>query len=142
MTPINRQTIEAKLLLLEKNIALLKVYKKKPKAVFFQDDMLQGASMHYLVESIEIIVDIGNHILAQAFQQSQTSYKDVLLHLGKHKVIPIKFAQRQAKMADFRNLIIHGYGDIKLNEVYHALRTGPDIFAKFTGYYVKWLNKH
>ena len=139
MTPINRQTIESKLVLLEKNVSLLRDYRCHTKKTFLADPMLHGAVMHYLVESIEIIIDIGNHILAQKYGQSQSTYKDVIIYLGKHRVIPQTFAQRQMKMSDFRNLIIHGYGDIKLADVYRALQEGPDTFEQFARYFTKCL---
>ncbi|MBI2415419.1 MAG: DUF86 domain-containing protein [Candidatus Kerfeldbacteria bacterium] len=141
MTPINKQTIQAKLVLLEKNITLLRSYQQISKKVFLEDYTVQGAAMHYLVESIEIIVNIGNHILAEQFGQAESTYKDIILSLGKHKIIPNRFAQQHATMTDFRNLIIHGYAEVKLMEVYKAVQSGPSIFERFSRYFVRYIEK-
>lgn len=134
MSPIDHETIQTKLLRLEKNITFLDGYCAISQVDFLNDHTIQGAVLHYLVESIEIIVDIGNHLLAQQGESSAT-YRDVILYLGKHNIIPTEFAQAHADMAQFRNLVVHVYDTIDLEEVYKTLQEAVPTFTKFAEYF-------
>jgi uncharacterized protein YutE (UPF0331/DUF86 family) len=90
---------------------------------------------------VEIIVDIGNHILSEVFHSSAGTYKDVIFKLGDAGIIPKDFANDNLKMADFRNLIIHGYASVDLDQVYQNIQKAPDIFRQFAKYYVEFLDR-
>lgn len=141
MSPLNKETILSKIERLERNCDILDGYKKLGKIDFFNDYTIHGAAMHYLVESIEIIIDAGSHILSECFEKSPATYKDIILELGNEKIVPFEFSVKNAEMADFRNLIIHGYGSIDLKKVYQSLQKAPDIFRQFAEYYVEFLEK-
>ena len=138
MSPIDQETIHTKLLRLEKNITFLEGYCTVSKADFLNDYTVQGAVLHYLVESIEIIIDIGNHILADQGESSAT-YRDVILFLGKHDIIPEDFAKQHAEMAQFRNLVVHVYETIDLEAVYTTLQEAVPTFKKFAEYFQAFL---
>lgn len=127
--------------LLERNVSFLQTYAKMPKSVFVEDFTVNGAALHYMVECIEIIVDIGIHILSEDFNEQANSYIDSILQLGQKKIVPKKFADDNQTMARFRNRIIHVYGDMDLRLVYDFLKDSPVIFKKFAGYYLKYLEK-
>lgn len=141
MSPINTQTIQTKLVRLMRNIELLEGYAKIDREQFSLDYTVHGAAMHYLVESIEIIVDIGGHILSEEFSVSPGTYKDVILELGKVGVTSVEFAGQNAEMTDFRNLIIHGYGSVNLDQVHAHLRQAPAVFREFASQYAAFLEK-
>jgi len=141
MSPLNKETILSKIERLERNSDILDGYKKLSEPDFFNDYTIHGAAMHYLVESIEIIIDAGSHILSECFEKSPATYKDIVLELGNEKIVPFEFSTKNAEMADFRNLIIHGYASIDLNEVYQSLQKAPDIFRQFAKYYIDFLEK-
>ena len=69
------------------------------------------------------------------FHKPLQAYKDVLLELGSQKIIPLDFATDNATMADFRNMLIHAYPAISLEEVYDNLQKAPDIFRQFARYF-------
>lgn len=140
MSP-NKTIVKKKLALLERNISFLQAYAKMPKSVFVEDFTVSGAALHYMVESIEIIVDIGMHILSEDFNEQANSYIDAILQLGQKKIVPKKFADDNQTMARFRNRIIHVYGDVDLRLVYDFLKDSPKIFKKFAVYYLKYLEK-
>lgn len=142
MSPINKETIKSKISRLEKNIDILDNYRKTPKEDFFLDYTIHGAAMHYLVESIEIIVDIAGHFLSECFEESPPTYKDIISGAGKNNIVSKEFADKNCEMADFRNLIIHGYGSVDMERVYQNLQKAPDIFRQFAKYYIEFLEKH
>ncbi len=138
MSPSDKNVIQNKIARLERNINILKGYKNIPRSNFLSDFTINGATLHYLVESIEIIIDVGNHILAEEFALDAATYSDVIVKLGENKVVPQKFAEENMYMAKFRNRIIHIYNEIDLQEVYENLQKAPDIFRQFIVYYTEF----
>jgi len=142
MTPINKKTVTKKLDLLDKIIEKLQDIKELSRENFMSDFFIHDTAIRNLVLGIEIVVDIGNHILLEVFHSSADTYKDVVLTLGEAKVVPENFAKENANMADFRNLIIHAYGSLDMKQVYQHLQKAPDVFRKFAKYYVEFLEKN
>ncbi len=139
---IDKKSINKKLNKLTESLEYLEKYKKESKEDFLIDFTVNAAAMHYMVLGIEIITDIGNHILNENYQISSDEYSEVIEKLGEYEIVPEKFAKENADMAKFRNLIIHAYDKIDMEQVYQNLQKTPDIFRKFAKYYVEFLEKH
>lgn len=126
---------------LDEVVAELKEIQKAPKENFFSDTTLQYAAMYAMVVGIEAICDMGNHILTKYFNRGADTYKDIILLLGEMEIIPVSFAKKSAKMTEFRNILIHFYHRVDINEVYTNLQDAPDEFTKFSQYFLKFLGK-
>ncbi len=139
---IDKKSINKKIQRLTETLNYLEKYKKESKEDFLIDFTVNAAAMHYMVEGIEIVVDIANHLLSEVYHKHPDEYKEAIEMLGKHEIVPEKFANENIDMARFRNLIIHAYDKIDMEQVYQNLQKTPDIFRKFAKYYVKFLEKH
>lgn len=142
MSPINKETVNKKLVLLDEVLEKLQDIKALSRENFMSDFFIHDTAIRNLVLGIEIITDIGNHILLEVFHSSADTYKDVVLTLGETEVIPKEFAEENAQMADFRNLIIHAYGSLDMKQVYQNLQKAPNVFRKFAKCYVEFLEKN
>lgn len=138
---IDEESIKRKLKKLEEVVAKLEECKRASKEDFMTDFRISDSAMHNLVTGIEIIVDIGNHILTEVFQVAADEYAKIIEKLGETKIVPKDFAEANIEMARFRNLIIHAYEKIDLNLVYQNLQKAPDIFRKFAKYYLEFLER-
>lgn len=138
---VNQKTIQEKLFKLQESVKVLDEFKNEPLGVFLNDAKTNGAAMFNLVISIELIIDIGNHILTEAFQKSAKTYRDVIVSLGSVGVLPKDFAVKNEFMADFRNKLIHDYDRVNLEKVYEILQKSPNIFREFARHYVVFLDK-
>lgn len=141
MSPIDKNTVGEKLKLLVRVVAKLDDIKAAPQKDFFSDFRVSDAALRNLTLGIEIVVDVGNHLLAEEFQDSARTYKDVIIKLGEDGIVPEEFANENVKMADFRNLAIHGYLELDLDKVYENLQKAPDIFRQFAKYLYGFLEK-
>ncbi len=141
MSPINKKETDKKLDILTEAIEKLQDVKALSREDFMSDFFIHDTAIRNLVLGIEIIVDIGNHILSEIFHSSENTYKDVIITLGEAGVISKNFAKENADMADFRNLIIHAYGSLDMKQVYQNLQKAPDIFRKFAKCYIEFLEK-
>lgn len=109
MTPINQSAIEDKLFRLNENIKFIGDILNKSDKDILTDRPLYYGLQHLLQISIEIIIDIGSHILAEKFSVNPKTYADVILALGDKNIVNSKFAEEQAEMAKFRNMLVHYY---------------------------------
>lgn len=141
MSPGNQKTIQEKLLRLRETIAVIEELRIKSKDEFLRDSIVSSAMMYNLIISIELIVDVGNHILAEAFQRSEKTYRDVVVALGSVGVVPKEFAEENEFMADFRNKMIHDYDRIDLDQAYELSQKAPEIFRRFAECFVAFLEK-
>ena len=69
-------------------------------------------------------------------------YQDIFIILGKNSIIPVKFSEKIAKMAGFRNILVHGYIDIDERMVYYHLKEDLADFEEFIKYIIQYLKNH
>ncbi|TFF86043.1 MAG: DUF86 domain-containing protein [Promethearchaeota archaeon] len=131
--------IEERLKKLEKIVDYLEGIKDYNIDKFKVDYTLSSALKHNLQIAIQCILDIGNHIIAIENLEKPNQYKDIFLVLGKNKIIPMAFANKINKMAGLRNILIHIYMDIDLDELISHLKKINDfkIFMKYIAEYLK-----
>jgi len=139
MSPIDKKTIDDKLLRLQEVINILNELKKVSSEEFLKDQKLNSAVMFNMIVGIELIVDIGNHILSEVFQKPGKTYKDVIILLGEFTVIPKEFSDQNKEMPDFRNKLIHDYDRVSLDKVYDYLQKAPDVFIEFARHYSEFI---
>jgi len=141
MTTLDQQSMQAKLEKLAAAIDILDGLKDTDQELFVRDARTNSAAMFNLVICIELIVDIGNHILNASFNKPLHTYKDVITELGKQQVVPAKLSEQNATMADFRNMLIHAYPEISLTEVYKHLQKAPGTFRQFARHFHQFIDQ-
>lgn len=141
MSPLKKEVLYRKLEKLSNVIRKLEQHRTKMRDVemFLSNETVQDAVLRNLALGIEIIIDIGNHLLAEHFQKSATTYREIMLVLGELGVFPKEFAEKHVEMTGFRNIVIHDYEEVSLEKVYSVFREAPDIFRQCAEYYVEFL---
>lgn len=141
MTPLNTTAIENKLFRLNENIKFIDDILKKPDKDILADRPLYYGLQHLLQISIEIITDIGSNILAEEFKINPKTYADVILALGEKNIIGQKFAEEQAEMAKFRNILVHDYDNLDEKKVLEYSHSASEIFQSFGKAFYDFLDK-
>lgn len=101
----------------------------------FQRDL----SLRWIVEKgleilIQNLLDIGAHLLASQIKNDWEDYGEVILKLGKHRVIPQAFSDKIKGMAGLRNILIHEYLKIDLDKLFDYLKYRLEDFVLFIQY--------
>ena len=94
---------------------------------------------HGLQLAIQLVIDIGNHILAAIGENRIDEYADVIDRLGERQIIPPDFAKEIRDMAGFRNVLVHEYIDVDLKQVYYVLQNRLSDFQRFNHYIKNYL---
>lgn len=129
-----RTTIIRKLNELETAIKQLRKLQK------YSYDEIEGdleklwAIEHGLQIAIQIVIDIGNHIIAEIGENEIDEYTDIFDKLVKHNIIPSEFAVNIKGMVGFRNLLVYRYGEVNAGIVYKILQNKLYDFERFIGY--------
>lgn len=123
---------ERKKLLKEKNI--------KDFNVFSSDPFLHNAVQHMLEVMVEICVDIGNHIIADQGWPVPSSSREIFETLHQRKVISEDVLKTAKKMVGFRNIVVHMYERVDLEEVYAIYKRHLNGFEKFAAEIEKFIS--
>jgi len=132
--------IESKLRDLKKYVQFLETYRKENKNKLEKDMTLRDAVERYLQLSIEIVIEIGEMIIAYEDLEKPETYRNVIEILGKEGILQKGFAKKLAPAAGFRNILIHRYGEVDFDDVYKHLQEDVkdfDVFARQVSKYLK-----
>jgi uncharacterized protein YutE (UPF0331/DUF86 family) len=142
MTSLQEESIQDKLFRLKTHGDFIEdIFKKYSDKEILKDGHLYYSLEHLLQLSIQIILDIGAHILAEEFHENPESYAAVIVSLGKHGVVSVAFAEEQEEMARFRNILVHGYDTVDQEKVVTYGRVAPSVFRAFGQAYVDFIEK-
>lgn len=124
LIPLNKETITIRLDDSTLSITKLEELAKLSYEQFIENpDNFALASFH-LQRTLENILSIGAHILSRLdIEFSVSEYANILPDLAKAKIIPQKFADRNQKLGNYRNRLVHGYLKITPREMYDILQT-------------------
>ena len=131
--------ITDKLVDMKKYVGLLAGYGRKSKEEIAEDPTLRGAVERYLQLSIEIVLEIGEMIIAAEGLKKPETYREVIETLGESGVLERRFVEKFAPIAGLRNILIHRYDEIDIDELYGHLKHDLgdfDSFAKQVAAYV------
>lgn len=135
-----KEEIAERLKLLSEYVKFLQSYRKNTLEDLMNDYTLRGAVERYLELSIECCIDIAEMIISYENLKRPESYKDVILILGKEGIIPEKFAEKFSNAAGLRNILVHMYANIDINELYVNINRNLGDFDKFAKYIAIYLD--
>jgi uncharacterized protein YutE (UPF0331/DUF86 family) len=102
-----------------------------PFEEFSEGDGYKLAQYH-LHRALEGVFNISTHILSRIPGAQATTYKDTALKLGEFGIVEKQFAENNlAKMANYRNRLVHFYAEITPQELYDLLHNNLGDFDIF-----------
>jgi len=101
----------------------------------------QWMVFHGLQLSVQVLIDVGNHILAALGENRIEDYADIIDKLGEKSIIPSQFARQIRGMVGLRNILIHEYVSIDLDKIYEILQNRLDDFRDFIKYINQFMKK-
>lgn len=139
--PLNKEVLQTRISYIEDSLKSLERFKGVTFQEFHANPDNFRIAFYDLHRSLESVMDIGSHILSRIPGARPTSYKDIPRLLGRNKIIPQEFATHQlAKMAGYRNRMVHFYSEITELEIYQIIQEELDDFYTFCTYIQKVIN--
>ena len=126
MTAIQVEKVYAKFRDIRESIERLRRFSCTPRAEFLKDKDKQDIAGFRLIVATEAAIDTCLHVAAKTLKQVPEEYAGCFRLLGEHDLIDQAVASRLAKMARFRNLLVHRYWEIDYGRMYDII-TGNDL---------------
>ncbi len=135
--PINKNVVKERLSIIEEALERLEKFKSMEYKAFAEDDTF-AICEHYLRRALEAVLDIGSHILSRIPGARPQTYKDIPKLLGKHKIVPLDFAEGPLlEMAGYRNRLIHFYNEITKEELFDIIKNHLQDIERFCRIIIK-----
>lgn len=136
-----KEKISRKLRNMKKYVDFLREYASTGREELEKNDLLKAAIERNFQLAIESALDIGEVIISSEGFEKPEDYRDVMLILGKHEVIPMDFAERFAKAAGFRNILVHMYEEVDVGKLHDYLQNNLEDFNEFARFVARYLEK-
>ena len=100
-----------------------------PAGLAPMSDATDAVVLH-LWQAIQVVIDTAVSSCVALGLGAPSTYGDAFRALGRHGVVEPELADRLARAAAFRNLLVHAYGDLDLRRVHAIASSGPaDLLA-------------
>lgn len=136
-----KEKVSNKLDRLTEYVGYLKSYRHYTVEDIKRDHTLRGAIERYLHLSAECVIDIAEMMISELGLRKPEEYKESIDILGEAGIIPDDFAYYFSPVAGFRNILVHEYAKIDLEEVHRHLQKDLSDFEKFSRYIADYLNR-
>ena len=89
--------------------------------------------------TIELCVDIANHIIADRGLRVPATYAEAFDVLGEAGLLDAARRDAMIRMSKFRNVIVHDYARVDPTIVVQILREHLEDFTRFKAAALKWI---
>lgn len=101
------------------------------KEAFLSDRKNSLAVKYLLIEAVEAIADVCQHLLAKTKGVVCSGYVDCILKAGENGIIRPELANKLRKLVDLRNSLIHRYWIINDDELFAQCSANIGDFSDF-----------
>jgi uncharacterized protein YutE (UPF0331/DUF86 family) len=137
---VNKTLVQRKLSHLEKYYKYLLTAQNYSEEDFSSDPLKFGSVERFLQLSIEIISDLGNHVVGDKNLGDVSTYSDIPRCLLKANIINEDQADTWIKMAGFRNILVHEYAELDRKIVFNILHNNIDFIKNIMDLFAEFLD--
>jgi uncharacterized protein YutE (UPF0331/DUF86 family) len=102
-----------------------------PLKVFKDDLDRQDVVLFNMQMAIQNCIDIAAHIVSEKGYGVPGSANEMFYLIEENKIIERELTERIVKAVGLRNLIVHEYSKINLDQIYHAARNDMSDINEF-----------
>lgn len=136
---ISKDVVNAMIDLIDENIRLIEEIRSQGYNSFSGSFRDIQAAKHSLQEAIEACLDIGSHIIAEKGFRRPEDYREIFRVLEENSIIDNVLSIKLQEMAQFRNLLVHRYGEIDIKRVYIIMSDDLKDIQKFAKSILKYI---
>lgn len=138
---VKSRAILERLHALDEYIRLLQPYREWDIRRLTEDRIIYGGMLHYLQLAAQVVMDVSAHLQVELDFGHVTDYREAILSLGKHGVLPEKFVERMSGLTGFRNILVHEYLTVDPMKVHQVLQHGLEDLKEFIVYITDFLQR-
>ena len=136
---VRPEVIRKRLNNLDQYLSILETLQKYSFNEFIENPERYGSCERFLHLSIESLVDMGNHVIAQMNLGVVNWFSDIPEIMATKGYIDLALKEEWIRMIGFRNTLVHEYIEIDRKIVYDVLQNKLDIFKQIRQAFAKFL---
>ncbi len=119
----------ARLARLERLVEQLEEVRAEGEAAYLADERLRAMTERWLQLAIQACIDIGAQLVSELSADAPADYAGVFKALADAGALEVELADRLARAAGLRNVLVHLYLDLDDRQVFAALGRLGDLRA-------------
>jgi uncharacterized protein YutE (UPF0331/DUF86 family) len=136
---VRPEVIRRRLHKLDEYLSILDQLRKYSLEVFVQDPEHYGSAERFLQLCIEVVSDIGSHLIADLELGEVSWQRDIPDLLAKKGHIEPDLAEKWIRMIGFRNILVHNYLDIDRQTVYDTMQNNLSDFRELQSVFARFI---
>jgi uncharacterized protein YutE (UPF0331/DUF86 family) len=136
---IKREVLRRRLNKLDEYLGILRRLQTYELEAFLSDPEHYGSAERFLQLTIEALIDMGSHVIADLGLGMVESYRDVPRILVEHDYITADQEDLWIQMIGFRNVLVHDYLDIDRRLVHTVLQENLEDITTLRRVFAQWL---
>ena len=136
---VDRDLIRRKLADLEQYVGQLAEYRGVTPEEYGRDWRTQRIVERTLQMSIEVCIDVANHVIADRKLRVPGTYAETFDVLAEAGLLDPTLHAVMVRMSGFRKLIVHDYARLDPGRVVRVLREGLEDFVNFKAAALGWV---
>ena len=101
------------------------------RATFFSDSRNVFSVRYLIIQTVEAMTDICQHMLARTRGIPCDGYIDCIVKAGEHGIISVALTERLRRLAALRNILVHRYWSIDDARVYIETKANVSDLTTF-----------
>lgn len=126
---VDPRAVRLRLREVDRRIGRLRRILEAGREAFLGDPEVQAAAERHLQVAIQGAIDAGAHLVAEASAETPADYAGVFAALARMGVIDGGLAERLARAARLRNLLVHLYLQVDPERLWEAIGQVGDLEA-------------
>ncbi len=106
-------------------------YRKIPSARFQTDRDTRNMVLHAMLLAIQSAIDIATEVIVGEGLKRPASYRETFGILEANGILPRDLTRSLSNLAGFRNVLVHIYWDLDLEQVYAILQRDLPVLQEF-----------
>lgn len=139
---ISKRVVSDRLAWVDRMLGEIRALPLDSKPEFMRDSRNVWAAESCLRRSLEALFDMGRHIAAKGFGEAVTEYKEIAFVLNRHNVISASELELMAKLAGYRNRLVHFYHDVSADELFEICSVHLGDVEQIVNVLRSWLASH
>jgi uncharacterized protein YutE (UPF0331/DUF86 family) len=136
---VDRELVQRRLERLDEYLDILRKLQRYSREEFVADPERYGSAERFLQLSIEVLSDLGNHVIADEGLGTVKVTADIPRLLHDAGMLDADMADCWARMIGFRNVLVHEYLDINRSIVHENLAQRLEDFQQLKRMFARLL---
>lgn len=139
---VSRRVLTDRLAILDRLLDQVRALPLGDRQAFYADPRNLLAAESCLRRSLEVLLDLGRHLLAKGYGVGVSEYKEIAAELLRHGALSPGHAELLRVLAGYRNRLVHYYHEVADEELFALCSDHLGDLEQIRQAFVHWVDTH